>query len=204
MKILDKLKIKVNKNLVLFLVVLMIIGIASGSLFVSVISESDKSLIQEHLNLFLDNIGEFNCLNSFKNGLITDSILIMSIWLLGISIIGIIFIVIMFFGSSFILGFSIGSIILTYKAKGLLFSLIYVFPSNIIKLIFIMLLSMYALSFSLYLLFSLLKKKNIDLKIFINKYLIILFLTFICVVLMNLYDSYVMPNLIKLIIPFIK
>lgn len=208
MKLLDKLKnrIKYDKKLVLFLIILGIIGIAAGSIFVTLLNSNDTKMITEYLNNFLTNIqnNEMNYLNVLKNNLITNIFYVILIWLLGISIIGLPIILIIYFSKTFILGFSIGSIISVYKFKGILFAISYVFPGQILTLISISILTMYAISFSLKLIYAIFKRKTIDFKMIMNKYLIVLGIVLLIVVLSNLYDTFVIPNIIKTIMPFIK
>ena len=201
----DKLKIKINKKIFVFLFVLMLIGIIAGSLFVTILNNSDKELIINHLNEFIDNINnnKLDYLFALKNNLITNVSYVILIWLLGISVIGLPIIIIMFFTKCFILGFSVGSVLTTFKLKGILFSLVYVFPGQVISLLFLLLLMMYSMSFTFKMIYAIVKKKSLDFKLIMNKYFKILLLVLIVVVLMSLYDTYLMPRLIKLLIPFI-
>ena len=208
MKQLDKLKIKVkiDKNLLVFLFVLGIVGIIAGSIFVTILNNSDKTLVNEHLNTFLNNIkdNKADYLFVLKNNLGTNLIYVLLIWLLGISVIGLPVILIMYFSKLFILGFSIGSIISCYGIKGTLFALAYVFPGQVLSVIGISLITMYSISFSFKLIYAILKKKTIDFKILINRYFKILVIILILIILMNLYDTFAMPNIVKLIIPLLS
>jgi len=208
LKQLDKLKIKVkiDKNLLVFLFVLGIVGIIAGSIFVTILNNSDKTLVNEHLNTFLNNIkdNKADYLFVLKNNLGTNLIYVLLIWLLGISVIGLPVILIMYFSKLFILGFSIGSIISCYGIKGTLFALAYVFPGQVLSVIGISLITMYSISFSFKLIYAILKKKTIDFKILINRYFKILVIILILIILMNLYDTFAMPNIVKLIIPLLS
>ena len=207
-KIMDKLhnQVKINKNLLVFLLVLMLVGIIVGSIFVTILSKADKELVITHLNGFLDTIetDKIDYLLVLKNNLTTNLLFIGIIWLLGISVIGLPIMVVMFFTKSFILGFSIGSILSTFGAKGILFSIFYVFPGQVISILFILLLMMYSMSFSFKLIYAIFKKKSIDFKIMINRYSIIFLIVLIGIILMNLYDTYLMPRIIKSIITMIR
>ena len=208
MKIMDKLKfqVKIDKKLLIFLTVLLLIGIAFGSIFVSILDNSDKTLVNEHLNNFINSIetDKLDYFQALKSNLITNISFVIVIWLLGISIIGLPIILIMFFSKTFILGFSVGAILSVFKTKGLLFSLVHIFPGQVISLLLYLLLTMYAMSFSFKLIYVIFKKKTLDFKIVMNKYFKILLLVLTIVVLMNLYDTYLMPKLVKILIPFIK
>ena len=208
MKIMDKLKfqVEIDKKLLIFLTILLLIGIAFGSIFVSILDNSDKTLVNEHLNNFINSIetDKLDYFQALKSNLITNISFVIVIWLLGISIIGLPIILIMFFSKTFILGFSVGAILSVFKTKGLLFSLVHIFPGQVISLLLYLLLTMYAMSFSFKLIYVIFKKKTLDFKIVMNKYFKILLLVLTIVILMNLYDTYLMPKLVKILIPFIK
>ncbi len=201
----DKLKIKINKKIFVFLFVLMLIGIIAGSIFTTILNSSDKKLVVDHLNDFINNINnnKLDYLFSLKSNLITNIGYVMLIWLLGISVIGLPIIIIMFFTKCFILGFSVGSVLITFKLKGILVSLVYIFPGQVISLLFLLLLMMYSMSFTFRMFYAILKKKSLDFKLIINKYFKILLIVLGVIILMSLYDTYLMPRLIKLLIPFI-
>lgn len=201
----DKLKIKINKKIFVFLFVLMLMGIIAGSIFTTILNSSDKELVINHLNEFIDNINnnKLDYIFALKNNLITNISYVILIWLLGISVIGLPIIIIMFFTKCFILGFSVGAILTTFKLKGILVSLVYVFPGQVISLLFLLLLMMYSMSFTFKMIYAILKKKSIDFKLIMNKYFKILLIVLGTIILMSLYDTYLMPRLIKLLIPFI-
>ncbi len=201
----DKLKIKINKKIFVFLFVLMLMGIIAGSIFTIILNSSDKELVINHLNEFIDNINNnrLDYLFALKNNLITNISYVILIWLLGISVIGLPIIIIMFFTKCFILGFSVGAVLTTFKLKGILVSLVYVFPGQVISLLFLLLLMMYSMSFTFKMIYAILKKKSIDFKLIMNKYFKILLIVLGVVILMSLCDTYLMPRLIKLLIPFI-
>lgn len=208
MKVMDKLKnkIKFDKNLMLFLIILGFIAIIAGSFFVTILNVSDKTLINDHLKLYLDNIenGNINYLLFIKNNLLTNVIYILIIWLLGISIIGLPILVIVFFLKCFILGFSIGSIFNCFSIKGIYFSLVYIFPGEVINIISFAIITMYAMSFSIRLIQAVLKRKSIDFKLLINRYSLVLMIMLFFVIISNLYNCFVVPNIIKSILPFIR
>ena len=101
MKWMDKLKgtIKVNKKTLLFFTILLIIGIIAGSIFMAILSETDKKLVIDYFNNYISNIenNKLNYLEGIKNGLFNNLLYIIIIWILGISIIGIPIVTIMFF-----------------------------------------------------------------------------------------------------------
>lgn len=198
--------LKINRKIFVFLVILGIIGLIVGSIFVIILNETDKTLVKNYLDNFLSNIndGKLNYLLALKNISLSNYSYVIFIWLLGISVIGIPIIVFMYFMKCFMLGFSIASILINYNLKGVLLALVYIFPHHIIGLIMYTILIIYALTLSLKIGEAVIKKKNINFRVIINKYLLILVLTLIVITLINLFEVYVTPYLIKTILPIIK
>lgn len=208
MKWMDKLKgtIKVNKKTLLFFTILLIIGIIAGSIFMAILSETDKKLVIDYFNNYISNIenNKLNYLESIKNGLFNNLLYIIIIWILGISIIGIPIVTIMFFIKSFTLGFSIASIVFNYKLKGCLLNFINIFPHQMIYFLIYMLITTYSIFFSLKMINSIINKKNMDFKIMMNKYVKILIISVIAITISIIIETFITPLLIKIIIPLIK
>jgi len=97
------------------------------------------------------------------------------------------------------LGFSLGSIILNLKLKGLLVNLIYVFPHQVINILIFILISSYALIISFKIIDSLFKKKVIDFRNVFNRYLFVLVLSVVVLAITSLYEVYIMPFLLNLL-----
>lgn len=208
MKKMDKLKnmFKVNNKIIIFLLSLFIIGIVFGSIFVLILKSEDKALVTEYINNFFNNVSS-NKLNNFqalKNSLIYNICICILIWLLGISVIGIPIIVFIFFSKAFSLGFAITSIIYNYKFKGVLISLIYIFPHQIINIILMTFLLIYSLSLSIKIILSLIKKKVIDFKPIFNKYSKVLLIVVIGFMITSIYEAYLLPKILKLLLNIIR
>ena len=203
-QILDKLKskIKTNKRLVLFLCGISLIGLIFGSIFITIISKQDQSLIKSYIENFLNSVqdGKLNYVDSIKNTLISNLSFIAVIWLLGISIIGIPIMIFMYFTKSFMIGFSIASFVLKYKFKGLLYAIIYIFPHHFINLIIFTLLMVYSMKFSFYLANSILKRKTMHFKNLINPYLGVLIIVVVVVVTTCMYETFAVPYFLKQIL----
>lgn len=208
MKILDKLKdkVKINKKISLFLFIILIIGVIFGAIYTVILSKTDKELVMEYLNNFVNKIktNDLNYVGTLINTLISNISFIIIIWLLGISVIGIPISIIMFFSKAFILGFSITSIIYKYKLAGSLMSLLYIFPHQIINIFVYIILMIYSISLSLKMIYCIFKKKSIDFKLIMNKYTKILLFSIILISITSLIETYICPNLIKLIISLLK
>ena len=192
-----------NKKVNLFVIFIVILGIISGSLFLMVLNENDKSEVINEISTFMTNINtnNINNLNSFKNSLIEGMILIILSWILGMSIIGVIFNIFFIYMKSFTIGFSISSFVLVYKYKGILSSLIYVIPSQLINILIILILGVYTLLFSKYLFKMIfLKDKTVNLGKFFKKYVLVFGICIILCVISSLCEAYLLPSLLKVMI----
>ena len=207
-KYMDKLKRRIyfNKNLFLFLIVLVLVGVGAGALFSLILSDGDKKLVTDYLNDFITNISKsnFNFNVSFFNTVIFTLGFALIIWLFGISIIGILFVLPFLFIKSFVLGFSIGSILINFKFKGILLSLAYVVPHHVVNIMVYILISAYSIMISYRLFNKKKKKKNFDFKLFMNKYLFILLFSLSILFISSLYEVFVLPNIMHFIVNLIK
>lgn len=192
-----------NKKVNLFVIFIVVLGIISGFLFLMVLNENDKSEVINEISTFMANINtnNINNFNSFKNSLIEGMILIILSWILGMSIIGVIFNIFFIYMKSFTIGFSISSFILVYKYKGILSSLIYVIPSQLINILIILILGVYTLLFSKYLFKMIfLKDKTVNLGKFFKKYVLVFGICIILCLVSSLCEAYLLPSLLKVMI----
>lgn len=207
-KYLDKLirNIRINKNLFIFLLIIVIIGVTTGALFTAIISTSDKELVVSYLNDFFTNIKEGKLVydNSLINALILTVGLAVAIWLLGVSVIGFVVVIIILFMKAFVLGFSVGSIIATFKLKGILMAFIYCFPHLVINILIFMLVSAFALIMSFKIINSITSKKPLDFKHYMNRYFIVLVFSVIILFFTSLYEIYALPKVINFVMNILK
>lgn len=207
-KYLDKLKqnIIINKKMIVFFGMLIITGIVAGSLFGIIIKGNDKTLVSEYINTFFNNINndEINYISSFINSIISNILFIVFVWILGISIIGCPISIFMFFSKAFSLGFTLASLIINYNIKGVLYALIYIIPSQLFFFLGYTLLMIYSVSLSLKLGMSFIKKKSIDFKYIINKYLIILLISLLLITIGSVFESFIMPYILKFVLSILK
>ena len=192
-------EIKQNK-LLLLLTILTVISIIIGLLFPSLLKDNDQELIKNSITEFIKKINE-NKLNhleilissSWNNILITIILLI-----LGISLIGIPIIVIIHIFKCFITGFSITSILITYGPKGIITAIIYSIP-NILNTLGSLLISYYAISFSITIFKCIFKKENKNWNSITRQYtkLTIFFILYSAII--SILESYVIPNILYLL-----
>ena len=194
----DKL-FNVDKKTLIFLLTICFIGLLTGSIFMTILNNSDKELIKETVTGFMNDINNLNYHKIFIESLIINLLSVIVIWILGISIIGIPIVIIFIFIKSFLLSFSLASFIANFKLKGLILGTLYNFPHNFINLVLFLYLGVYSIRLSIIILNSVIRRKNVDFKVIMNRYLLVLISSFITVIIISLFESYVMPYFLKLI-----
>lgn len=196
------LEFKKFKRAYVFLGILLLVGIITGTFFMSMLDKSDKLLVTNQLTEFfkaLDNLNKVNFIDSLKSCLLGNTLSILGIWILGISIIGIPVVLFYTYFRGFVVGFSIGSIFYLYKWKGIIVGFLYIFPHQIINLLLLLVLARYAIVFSINLFYAITNKKGIKLHDLMRHYLKILFIAIGTIVLTSLFEVFVTPYLLKLI-----
>lgn len=196
-----------QKKLYRIIITLMIFGIISGILFIFFISKESKTKALVSIKNFFDLMNTSTGINyskSLLNTLVNNIGYVLLIWLLGISIIGLPITIVLAFMKSFIVGFSISSIISCYKAKGILGAFLYVFPHQIIILFIYLLLSFYSISFSIKLFKSLFLKQTINFRVVMQKYIKILLISLISIIIVSLYEVFISTYFIKLFTMLLK
>lgn len=196
-----------QKKLYRIIITLMLFGIISGILFIFFISKESKTKALVSIKNFFDLMNTSTGINygkSLLNTLINNIGYVLLIWLLGISIIGLPITIVLAFMKSFIVGFSISSIISCYKAKGILGAFLYVFPHQIIILFIYLLLSFYSISFSIKLFKSLFLKQTINFRVVMQKYIKILLISLIGIIIVSLYEVFISTYFIKLFTMLLK
>lgn len=207
MKKLDKLKNKVktklnnNRKVILIVTILFLIGFIAGTIFITIIAKGDHEYIKEYMNNYVNNIksNNLNYLTCFKDSVISNMLLFIFIFLLGISVIGIPLIIFIYFFKCFIFGFTISSFILTFKIKGVLFTLIYLIP-NLLILTLLSLLCIYASKVSMYLIYSIFNKLEINFKNIMNHYFKILIFSIVGIIIYSLLETFIIPYFISIFI----
>lgn len=200
----DKLKHKAgrNKKILYFLLGLFIIGIGFGALLTVMMKVEDQTLVTNYLNQFFTQLkgNDLNYASALIQSMLSNVLFILGIWLLGMSVIGIPIMIFMYFSKAFILGFTIASMIQNFSWKGIALALFYTFPHQILGMIVYTLLMMYAMTLSMTLIKAFTKKKTLDFKKVINKYLFILGICLVGAIIMSLSEVFLMPFLMKFIV----
>ena len=151
----------------------MILGLIAGIIYAIILNKSDHRIITTSLDSFFTSIknNDIDYKNALINSLTGNILSTTFIFLLGISIIGIPIIMISLFFQTFILGFSISSIIYTYHLNGILKALTYTLPHQLITILMSLFLGFYALYFGIKLFKYLFRGKDINLRHSMKRYL---------------------------------
>lgn len=190
-----------EKKKYLFLISITLIGIIIGIVFSNIINDNDKLLVEEKLTTFFLNIKnnkDINYLSNFLNSFLNNTSSLIIIWIFGLSIIGLILNNFILFFKGFTLGFGIGSIINIYLYKGILGSILYVFPHMLINLFVFIVLIYYANNFSIKLFKTLFLKKEIKFNEIMKKYSKILLYGFGLLLVSSFIETFISPYIIKI------
>lgn len=193
-----------HKKINFFVTTILILGVLSGSIFLMMSNDADKSSVIAQIQSFFTNISEGSIDNglALRNSLIINYIFVGLIWILGLSMVGIIVTVFLTYIKGFLVGFSIASIILTYGYKGVLASVLYTFPSQIFNIVVVIVLTIYSIMFTHNLFRIIVSKKNMNNRLMLKKYFVILMFCVIVSFVSSVLEVYLFPNILKLIIGF--
>lgn len=187
-----------NKNLFIFLISFSIITVIIGFIFYFLISSQDKESVNQVVMNNFKIKESYNYLKLLKESVFQNIYNISLIWILGLSIIGIIAVIFIYFCEMFSIGFTMASIISTYKAKGIVGILVYLVPSKLIYVIILFLLSYFSIRISYKIIKLLFSKDEIKIKKDMQKYFKVLLFSTIVMVGISMLEVFVDPFFIKL------
>ncbi len=194
--------IKKEKQIVIFMIIIFLVGLIAGSLFINLISQGDKDILTNQVTTFFASIKKLSSdvfgVNALFDGLLNNYSQLFIIFVLGISMVGVIAVVFILFFKGFTLGTTLSAIILKYQLKGVLGVFLYVFPVVIINILIYIFISFFATHASIKFLKALLKKDNLNFKKFLGKYLLSFIISIIFMFICCLLDAFLTPLLLKL------
>jgi stage II sporulation protein M len=166
--------------------------------FITILNSSDKVTLKEYITNFFNSIKQGKVISIYKT-LINNNLGILITALLSFSIILFPLVIVIIFYKGFTLAFTITSLIYTFKIKGIILTFFYVFPSLIFNLVFYFIMCYYSFKLSLILFNRVINKESTNINKFLKKYLIVILVCVAFVSLFSLYDTYLLPSLIKLV-----
>lgn len=183
----------------LFLISLLLLGVLFGIIFINIISEVDKLIIKNELNEFISliNKNEISISSSFLNAFSENIIMFFIIWCSGFIFILLPISYFIVFYKGFITGFLLSSLIYIFKIKGLFYFLIFVFPTGILSILFLIFFVFIISKFSKKFLLIIYKDNSYDLKKLIKKYFLLLIGVIIICIILSLLEIFLNYFLIK-------
>ncbi len=206
-KIVFKENVAKYKYKYLFLLIVVLIGFIFGIIFSNVLSYNDKKEISEIIVDFFTNLKNgtsINYLSNFLTNLGTNFLYLILIFIFGISIIGLVLNPFILYIKSFIIGFSVGSIIVAFSFRGIPLSILFIFPHHILNMIIYILMSFYGMNLSLKLFKSLFLKKSFNHTLFMKKYLKVFLISSIVIFISTLYETFLSDFVLNLFTFLIK
>ncbi|MDD6756750.1 MAG: stage II sporulation protein M [bacterium] len=193
------LEIKQNK-LLLLLTILAIVFTIIGIFFPAILTEANKELIKNNIIEFINKIDnkEINYLSALFYSSWNNILVTFILWILGISLIGIPFIIIIYIFKCFLTGFSFTSILITYGVKGSITAMIYSIP-NTLNSFGSLLLSYYALSFSITIYKCIFKRENKNWSTITKQYIKLGIFFLLYTIIISVIESYIIPNILRLL-----
>lgn len=186
----------------LFLIILLLLGIIFGIIFINIINEVDKLIIKNEITEFINLINQdkVNLGSSFLNSLLENLIFYFIIWCSGFIFIMLPISYFLVFYKGFITGFLLSSLIYIFKLKGILYFLIFVFPTEILNIVFMIFFVFIISKFSKKFFLVIYKDNPYDLRTLIKKYFLLLIGIIIICVILSLIEIFLNYFLIKTII----
>lgn len=192
-----------SKKINYIVIMILLLGVVSGSIFTTIINQNEKQLVIDKINTFIININtnSINNIMVFKNSISINLLYSVIIWILGLTLIGLIINIFLLYIKGFIFGFSLSSFILTYNYKGIILSILYTLFGQLLNLLVIIILLIYSFMFTTNFIKEIKRnKENTNLKRFFKNYSIIFLLTIIISIISAVFEAFIFPTLIKLIV----
>lgn len=192
----------IDKRIIKTLVIVFVLGFIGGILFLILTNKLDKLIIkneiEEYFNLYKDNkiIGLDNLINSFKNNITYITIILVS---------NIVFVLcpltyFVNFYKGFLIGFLMSSIILTFKFKGIFYSLLVLIPHQLLMNLLIIIYSSIMIKFAFKLFNAYKNKENINIRLFTEKILILFMGALFITLISSLLEIYLNSIIMRLVI----
>ena len=190
--------LKKDKSIYLSLLIALLISFIFGMFFITILSSTDKVTLKEYITNFFTSIKQGKIISLYKT-LINNNLGILITAILAFSVVLFPLVIVIIFYKGFTLAFTITSLIYTFKIKGIILAIVYVFPSLIFNLVFYFIMCYYSFKLSLILFNKVINKDTTNINKFLKKYLVIILVCIAFVSLFSLYDTYLLPSLIKLV-----
>lgn len=115
-------------------IIMLLMGVIFGALAVKILPESQKSALAQDLTVFFRAFGDtmqVSAVSASRQGFYSNLKTVFIGWLLGLSVIGAPGIGILMFLRGFIIGFTVGFLVLQMAVRGVLLAFVSVLPQNL-------------------------------------------------------------------------
>ncbi|GGD69869.1 stage II sporulation protein M [Paenibacillus nasutitermitis] len=145
--------IKDKLVLYVFVCVLFVVGLVFGALLVNALTLDQQQDLAGDVQQFAQHIQSGmlpDAAQSFWDRAIFNAKWILLIWVLGLTVVGMPLVLALDFLKGVLVGFAVGTLVSQHEWKGLLFSLVSVAPANLFVVPALLIASVSAVSFSIY------------------------------------------------------
>lgn len=181
-----------------------IVGSSFGAFAVTTLNEFQIQELISYFDFFLKGLTNWN-INSMvvaQDAILNNLKFIFLTWALGLTVIGIPIILLIVAFKGFIMGFTVGFLILEKGLAGLLMSIFAILPQNFFYVPSLIICAVAAITFSLYLLRGTMGWKKFSIShLFFNYILLLLFFCFFTII-GGLFEGYIAPLTMKIIITY--
>jgi len=203
----DFIKEHFLQNIVLYIIVTLsfTIGVSTGALTVNALNGTQNEELMNYLNDFFRMVSEqnINNLEILKISVSNNIKQVIFLWIFSITVIGIPFILILIGIKGFVTGFTVGFLIKYFNAKGILFSIVGIFPQSLIMVPCYVLLGVMGINYSVSTLKNnkksnrtgRLRKEDVKAKFLLYSTMVIII--FCILTLGSIVEAYISPVFIK-------
>ncbi len=195
---------KEHLPLYMFVSILFVIGVIFGALMVNALSLGQKEELSRFLGSFFQTIDQsaaFDAKQSFFEAFSTQFKWIALVWVLGLSVIGLPLVLLLDFLKGVLVGFSVGFLTGQLSWNGLLFALVSIMPQNLILIPSLLICSVTAVAFSVYVIRNrLIQRKGSISRAFLS-YSLTALMVVIAILAAALFEAFVTPALMQWVTP---
>lgn len=191
-----------NKKIMLSFILIFIIGLALGISFIFYINDIDKIILSKEIEEYINivNNKDFDYLTSFLSSIKINIIYLTIVWSIGILFIFFPIVYFIVFYKGFLIGFLFSSLIFIFKLKGIIYSIIFIFPHEILNIIILIGTSIISVKFGKMLFQKIKKNESINLKPIYKRYFITYIIFIILSIVSSILEVFVNSFLIKVVV----
>ena len=189
----------IDKKIIIVSTILLGLGLISGIIFFFLTSSLDKMIIKNEILEYISMNTKTVTLSSFINSLKYNLFYIVLITCSSILYLFSPLVLFINYYKGLLIGFLVSSIFLTYKLKGILYTMVMLFPHHIIMILLVIVYSSIMFNISLKLIKGTIYKESINLNLFIKKIIILFIIAFIICIVSSLLEIYLNSYLVNLI-----